>query len=345
MRKQDGKFILFDTPEFASWLETTSFTRIIKLLQVHHTYSPCYADFYRINDHFVMLKNMERYHMVDRGFSEIAQNLTIFPDGLVAVCRAIDTIPAGIKGANQHAICVENMGTFDANQDVMTAEQRDCIIKVYASLCRRFKLVPDSNTITYHHWFDLTTGQRTNGTGNTTTCPGTQFFSGNSVTSAEMNFIPRISQQLAVISATMPAERQQPCYSAEVAVDTLNVRALPSLSGMIVKQLARGVEVYVYEERDSWSRIDAVNSCWVNSHFLQTAVGPARIPAFYSAQVTADLLNVRSLPSLTGIVMNQLEQQTIVYVYEEHDGWSRIDSANSLWVNSSYLARARAAAV
>jgi hypothetical protein len=28
-----------------------------------------------------------------------------------------------------------------------------------------------------------------------------------------------------------------------------------------------------------------------------------------------------------------------LYVYQEQNGWSRIDPAESLWVNSSYLAR------
>jgi SH3-like domain-containing protein len=345
MRQQDGKFILFDVTEFRSWLETASFTRVVKLLQVHHTFQPNYVDFYRISDHFAMLKSMERFHMVDRGFSEIAQNVTTFPDGLVAICRPIDNIPAGIKGANQHGICVENLGNFDANQDAMTPEHRDCIVKVFAHLCRRFNLAPNSDTIQYHHWWDLNTGTRTNGTGVTKTCPGSDFFSGNSLTSAETYFIPRVSQELAAIGTGMAVAQPQPSYSAEVAADSLNVRMLPSLSAKVLKQLNHGVEVRVYENRNGWSRIDPVSSCWVNSQFLRATTDAAQAPPIYSAQVIADLLNVRALPSSTAEVINQLERGTAVYVYEERDGWSRVDGANSLWVCSSYLAQARSAKV
>jgi len=81
--KQDGKFLLFDVTEFASWLDQISFSRVIHLLQVHHTYSPSYDDFHQTN-HFPLLHAMERYHKVERGFLEIAQNLTTFPDRLIA---------------------------------------------------------------------------------------------------------------------------------------------------------------------------------------------------------------------------------------------------------------------
>ncbi len=184
MRTQDGKFILFDLVEFAARLDGCSFARVIRLFQNHHTWKPSYANFHQTN-HFELLRGMETAH-IERGFSEIAQNLTTFPDGTVAVCRPIDTIPAGIKGANKNGICIENLGNFDAGQDAMTAEHRDCILKVNALLCRKFKLLPDSNTIEYHCWFDLITGQRTNGTGTTKTCPGTEFFSRNSVAEEDL---------------------------------------------------------------------------------------------------------------------------------------------------------------
>jgi hypothetical protein len=88
MKQQQGKFILFDVPDFASWLDGSSFSRVIHVLQCHHTFIPSYQNFHQTN-HFDLLEAMERAHL-ERGFSEIAQNLTTFPDGLVAVCRSID---------------------------------------------------------------------------------------------------------------------------------------------------------------------------------------------------------------------------------------------------------------
>lgn len=340
MREQDGKFILFDVNDFSAWLESNFFTRVIKLLQVHHTYEPDYNTFHRVRDHFALLRNMERSHVLERGFSEIAQNLTTFPDGLVAVGRPIDNIPSGIKGANQYGLCVENLGNFDTNRDVMSPEHRDCIVTVFAHLCRRFTLFPSSDTIQYHHWWDLNTGKRTNGTGTTKTCPGTQFFGGNSVASAETNFISLVSRQIGPAVFAKP----QCSYAAEVAVDLLNVRTLPSRSGAVLKQLKRGVQVYVYEDRSGWSRIDPVSSCWVSSDFLQAATS-SKVSAPYCAQVTADLLNVRSLPSIAGKVIMQRERGSMVYVYEERDNWSRIDETDSQWVSSAYLVRIAAAVI
>jgi hypothetical protein len=92
---------------------------------------------------------METAHL-QRGFSEIAQNLTTFPDGTIALCRSIDTMPAGIKGANKNGICVENVGNFDLGQDAMTPKQRDCIIHSFALLCKKFSLHPDSANVVYH---------------------------------------------------------------------------------------------------------------------------------------------------------------------------------------------------
>jgi len=279
---------------------------------------------------------------LERGFSEIAQNLTTFPDGTVAVCRSIDTVPAGIKGANRKGICVENVGNFDG-LDSMTPQHRDCIIQIFALLCKRFNLSPDSNSCVYHYWYDLNTGVRTNGTGTTKTCPGTAFFSGNTVAAAEANFIPLIKQQLAVYAATSggqtPAQQAQVLYAAEVGVDTLNVRVQPSTSAMVSKQLSRGVDVSIFEDRDGWSAIDPPKASWVDSHFLTRNGGPAKTAAQYAARVTVGVLNVRSLPSLSGIVRNTLNMGAPLYVYQEQNGWSRIDPADSLWVNSSYLAR------
>jgi hypothetical protein len=157
--KQDGKFILFETvDEFRKWLFSTTFSRVINKIQNHHTYLPNYATFYQVKDYFAMVKNMENYHINNAGMSEIAQNLTIFPDGKIMLCRSFNTAPAGIKGFNTGALCIENMGDFD--KDVMNPEQKEAILVVNAALSVRFPIpVADSN-IVYHHWFDLETGKR-----------------------------------------------------------------------------------------------------------------------------------------------------------------------------------------
>ena len=263
MRTQ-GKFVLCTTEEFDVWLGKASVSRVVTLVQNHHTLEPAYGDF-RQDNHFSLLEAMENYHVKERGFDMIAQNLTTFPDGTVAVCRPLDRIPAGIKGANQGGVCIENLGDFDAGRDKMTKEQRNAIVAVNTSLCRRFKLTPSTDTIVYHHWFDLDTGTRTDGTGNVKTCPGTAFFGGNTVADAAANFVSLIGQPTAPGTAAVPGT------VAEVVADLLNVRSGANDTCPIVKQLAKGVTVQVYEELDGWGRIAPDRQEWVNETYLQFA--------------------------------------------------------------------------
>ena len=182
--EKNGKFILLSLDEFAPWLNNLHVARKISILQVHHTYLPDYKTWAHRPDHFKVLHGMEDFQVHDRGFAEIAQNITTFPDGKIAICRDFNTIPAGIKGCNSNGLCIENLGNFDEGGDTMTPEHRAAILGLYSHLCTKFNLVPSTDTIVYHHWYDLSTGKRTNGTGVTKTCPGTAWFGGNSVEAA-----------------------------------------------------------------------------------------------------------------------------------------------------------------
>jgi hypothetical protein len=197
--KQDGQFLLFTREELQDWLFKTVIHRKVILVQNHHTWSPAYHDFNGSN-YFNLLKGMKAYQMgPPDNMSDIAQHFTTFPDGLCAVCRPLDRDPAGIRGANTGGICIENLGNFDAGYDQMTAEHRTSIIFLNTLLCKKFNLAVNTNTIVYHHWYDLDTAKRTNGTGNVKSCPGTAFFGGSKVENAQNNFIPLIVSALTSI--------------------------------------------------------------------------------------------------------------------------------------------------
>ena len=269
MQQQQGKFILFDLDAFSAWLSAQNVTRVIRLVQNHHTFIPSYSDFNGSN-HFDRLRAMEAAHL-QRGFDEIAQNFTTFPDGTVAACRVLDKAPAGIKGANSNGICIENLGDFDIGKDNMTPAHRACILRVNALLCRRFQLNPNTDSIVFHHWFDLNTGERTNGTGTTKTCPGTGFFGGNTVGSAQANFVPLVSQELANLagSSGSSSSSSTPLFSAQVTASALNIRSQPDASSQILGQLSNSSMVQVFEEQNGWGRIDPSASRWVKESFLQ----------------------------------------------------------------------------
>ncbi len=262
--QKKGKFILFTVTEFDQWLQNTNFNRVINIIQNHHTYIPNYKHF-KQNNHFSMLEGMENSH-IQRGFAEIAQNLTIFPDGVVAVCRSFEKIPAGIVGANQTGICIENIGNFDAGGDQMNPIQRDTIVQVNALLCREFKLAVNENTVVYHHWYDLKTGKRTNGTGTTKTCPGTNFFGGNTVQAAQVNFYPLV--QAALNKGTVKPAGPKVIKTGQTT-NNLNVRVAPDVNSTKVKQLQKGIKVDVFEEKKGWYRIHPTEQHWVSGAYVQ----------------------------------------------------------------------------
>jgi len=191
--KAIGKFILLETmTEFTEWLNMQQVTRKVLLLQQHHTYIPAYKNF-RGDNHFSLCRSMENAHL-ERGFNQIAQNFTTFPDGKIMVCRDINIAPAGIKGANSYGICIEHVGNFDKGKDVMTDAHTQTIISMNKALLQRFKLVASDQSVVYHHWYDLNTGKRVSveGTGSTKSCPGTAFFGGNTIEAFKTTLLPKL---------------------------------------------------------------------------------------------------------------------------------------------------------
>ncbi|MEH7234557.1 LysM peptidoglycan-binding domain-containing protein [Bacillus sp. JJ1562] len=202
-----GEHILMTKEEFKDWLMNQKIKRKINLIQQHHTWVPDYNRFKR-TDHFILLTGMEKYHKTNMGWKHIAQNITTFPDGKVAVSRPLHIVPEGSIGskANSVGIAIEHVGNFDIGHDVMTKEQRDTIIYVNAVLSLKFGLTPSIDSITYHHWWDLRNGDRVLDKGpdyNVKTCPGTGFFGGNSTTSARKYFYPLIISKMEELQKEM----------------------------------------------------------------------------------------------------------------------------------------------
>jgi LysM repeat protein len=202
-----GQYILMSREEFRDWLFNNKFNRKISIIQQHHTWLPSYKNFNGSN-HFQMLKGMESYHIKKMGWKNIAQNITTFPDGKVAVSRPLDIAPEGTIGikANSVGLTIENVGNFDIGHDVMTKEQKETIVYITALLSIKLGLTPSIDSITYHHWWNLKTGARVLDSGavyDVKTCPGTGFFGGNSTKSAKSYFYPLVSSKIQEIKASL----------------------------------------------------------------------------------------------------------------------------------------------
>ncbi|WP_458123341.1 N-acetylmuramoyl-L-alanine amidase [Paenibacillus sp. Z3-2] len=200
-----GNFLLLESSEFKGWLDKQKITRSIDKLQVHHTVAPNYTTRQVVNgvakqDVWKCLEGMRTFHL-SQGWSGTGQNITVLEDGRIAISldRDLNKTPAGIKGANTGALCIEIIGNFDQGGDTMTAIQKQAVIHLYACLALKLNIPIDTSHIVYHAWYtasgawigDYKKGQSSK------TCPGTNFFrKGNTKTAAEKSFIPAIKTEV-----------------------------------------------------------------------------------------------------------------------------------------------------
>lgn len=242
MQIQNG-FTKIDTPdEFESWLKGQKVTRKIKLIQIHHTATRL-STFKKIN-HFTLQQSMKNFHVKNNGFVDIAQQFTIFPDGTIVTGRSLNTNPAGITGANTGAICIENYGWFDKNYDIMPQAQKNAIIKYVAILCKHFKLTPSANTIVYHCWYTAK-GQKLNdyvAGKSCKTCPGSNFFGGNTFNAYITNFLPLVKQEFNNVNITNSTTTNITSKPANIFIDPINIKkGDPAQFSQIIKNIKKSL--------------------------------------------------------------------------------------------------------
>ena len=303
--------------EFATWIRQQSISRTITHIQEHHTWSPSYHDFNGSN-HFERQKAMKDYHVGTNHWADIGQHFTTFPDGMIVTGRPLANDPACIGGHNGGGICIENLGNFDPGGDDMTAAHRECIVKLTAHLCKRFSLSPEDPQVVYHHWFD-STGARTL-THPVKSCPGANFFGGNTAEAAKAHFFPLVKTALSAINP-------QPLPPNTLAMATradLPVRKSPDPNAPIVRRLAYGEDVRVIGKTGNWLQL-----------LPEGYVFAAYTAAFRKGRTTATSLNVR-LSAPDGAIERTLPKGTIVRVFEEKNGWGRI-AIESRWVSLNYI--------
>lgn len=144
--------------------------RQVDQIHVHHTWRPRHADWHGE----ATVRAMRDYHVGKKGWSDIAQHLTIGPDGSLWGGRHLDRPPASAAGRNGDAhrgpLMIEMVGNFDegenpfaseslANPDSPTRQAR-AAYQAVAAICAEFGLHADS--VFFHRDF---TGSKS--------CPGT----------------------------------------------------------------------------------------------------------------------------------------------------------------------------
>lgn len=103
---------------------------------MHHTWKPDHAQYRGLRS----IQGMYDYHTT-HGFSDIAQHITIAPDGSIWSGRPWDATPGSAKGHNHRGIFMfETIGDFDAGRDILQGAQRDTVVMVIAVIQAQFGL-------------------------------------------------------------------------------------------------------------------------------------------------------------------------------------------------------------
>jgi len=151
-------FQRLDLAQFEALLNKFPFARKVNAVHMHHTWRPRRADF-RGHDTIV---SMWRHHTQVNGWSDIAQHITIDPQGFIWLGRNWNQPPASASGHNGSSVAgpfmFEMVGDFDTGRDPFDGAQKDTALRVVALVQRRFGLRPA--TLRFHNMMS------------TKTCPG-----------------------------------------------------------------------------------------------------------------------------------------------------------------------------
>lgn len=130
--------------EFADLLASFPFERRITAVHMHHTWKPRHADYKGL----ATIEGMWRYHTTVAGWSDIAQHVTVAPDGSVWTGRGWNEPPASASGHNGNRsagpFMFETIGDFDRGRDPFGSPQRDAVLEVVARVQMRFGLPVES---------------------------------------------------------------------------------------------------------------------------------------------------------------------------------------------------------
>lgn len=350
MKTKNGFTLLENLSEVKSWLNNQSVSRSITRLQVHHMALPDYAcwasDQKKTDPHLTRTINLDSYGKTQWGSNDgkgkyIAQHFNVFPDGKITTGRSLNSNPIGISGWNSNAICVEIYGNFDKGQDSMTTAQRNAVIGLYGELCKKFKITPSSSTIRYHAWFtsggtylgDYKAGQSRK------TCPGTNFFGGNTMAAFNTNFLPAIKNYINNGSISGGGEAAKPTETAMnktalVNASSLNVRKEPDANATKLGSLADNTQVTVVAKcSNGWYKIKYNSGYgYVNGSYLDNFKD---IVSSFTVKINTDSLNIRSGAGTSYSVVGTVKKGEVYTIVQTSGDWGKLKSGAG-WINLNY---------
>jgi hypothetical protein len=128
--------IEYDRDQFYQLVKTFAWQRKIDAVHMHHTWQPDHSQWKGAASQIAMYD----YHVKNLGWQDIAQHVTIAPDGGIWGGRDWNMTPASQPGHNPGAFMFEMVGNFDAGHDRLEGEQLKSALHVTAVIQWRFSL-------------------------------------------------------------------------------------------------------------------------------------------------------------------------------------------------------------
>ena len=128
--------------EFAAVARDFPWTRRITEVHLHHTWRPTQRDYSGRRT----IEGMWRAHTRDNGWSDIAQHVSIAPDGTIWLGRNFNWAPASAVGFNGNSsagpFMIEMIGDFDRGRERPTDAQKRATLAVIKAVQDKFGLTP-----------------------------------------------------------------------------------------------------------------------------------------------------------------------------------------------------------
>lgn len=126
--------LLFNGPEhFLKFLDKIKIFPKKTRYDIHHTHLPNHTTWSRNPDHRRVQDGMRNFHVNTKGWADIAQHITIFPDGKIMTGRNINLTPVSASNYNiPSAFMIEMVGDFDKGKDILEGKQLDSVVKISA---------------------------------------------------------------------------------------------------------------------------------------------------------------------------------------------------------------------
>jgi hypothetical protein len=123
--------------EFQQKVESLDWTRQVWRIDLHHSVVPSIRDYVGA----ASIEAIWRNDVTCRGWEDIAQHVSVAPDGVIWTGRDWNRTPASIgRRMNIGAFMVEVIGNFDKGRDRLEGAQLKSVLTVIDAVQRRFGL-------------------------------------------------------------------------------------------------------------------------------------------------------------------------------------------------------------